>query len=392
MWFRKNENVKIGDINYNSYGGEGWEHLTNMLNTTIYDRSPVLTLYSEDNKVYRNKYKIVAVYEDSFPVEQEFIIYNKKHNHNVELSSDSGLYFKSSDTVIEKTITCKIDENVVPPSEDYNFEWYIDNTKVRTKEELKAWEIDINQRIQNGENVTTEELNEYKFISNVEIIEPNIITVSSTILDDIHKQVTVVCKIFILDNIFDIVEIVLKNQLSGQISVRDYYIEIENGNQVFQYNEAGISPTSARYEDPQKTLQLSCKLYDPAGGYIDRLSYTEIAWIVPIENTLIQVDNNLLQDNSNGLKNRIIGDICNFSIAEEYNYSFTNNQIICEIKYNEVTYRQSTDFFFGKVGDDGTNGTDVVVKISPITLSDILTEELLTLEIDETDEANITQE
>ena len=31
-----------------------------------------------------------------------------------------------------------------------------------------------------------------------------------------------------------------------------------------------------------------------------------------------------------------------------------------------MSYRQPTNFFFGKVGDDGTNGTDVVAKIDVV--------------------------
>ena len=54
------------------------------------------------------------------------------------------------------------------------------------------------------------------------------------------------------------------------------------------------------------------------------------------------------------------------AIKEKYNYNYTNNQIICNILYKDGVYSKETNLFFGKMGDVGTNGTDVVAKITPI--------------------------
>ena len=60
------------------------------------------------------------MYDSSLPVEQEFIIYNEKHNHDIELTAPSGLYFKKDANGV-KEIICKIDGSSTPPSTDYVF-------------------------------------------------------------------------------------------------------------------------------------------------------------------------------------------------------------------------------------------------------------------------------
>jgi hypothetical protein len=70
-------------------------------------------------------------------------------------------------------------------------------------------------------------------------------------------------------------EIVLTQVSTG--TLKGYYIEIENSSQVFQYNEAGVSPCSERYEQPYKPLPLSCKFYSPGGGIISEDKYT-VKW------------------------------------------------------------------------------------------------------------------
>ena len=79
-------------------------------------------------------------------------------------------------------------------------------------------------------------------------------------------------------------DIVLQND--GAATPEDYSIIIENGDQVFQYSESGVTPTSERNLDPQKILPLTCHFYDPAGLEIEEDTYT-VEWLVPIENTMV---------------------------------------------------------------------------------------------------------
>jgi hypothetical protein len=56
-----------------------------------------------------------------------------------------------------------------------------------------------------------------------------------------------------------------------------------------------------------------------------------------------------------------------------------------------MTYTKSTNFYFGKVGENGTNGTDIVAKIVPLAESTntALLKEPLTLCINEADPADV---
>ena len=65
--------------------------------------------------------------------------------------------------------------------------------------------------------------------------------------------------------------IVLNNgEEKGQ---RGYSIEILNGNQIFQYDEDGISPASNKFQIPQNLYPLEIKFYSPEGELIDPKLY-----------------------------------------------------------------------------------------------------------------------
>ena len=401
LWFKKNSSITANDKEYNPYGGEGWEHLPNNsgFDSAIPDRTKTLTLKAKDNNTYRNEYKVVIMYESSTTVQQEFTIYNEKYKHDIELVSDSGKVFGIGSG--SKTITCMIDDKVAA-SLDYNFKWMVqkpvDGSLYTILSETDKKNLETNKSTQEEEDW----YNAIKDIwwtgeqNGVDKESKYSVIVSSDALSDNNKQIKIICNITTDKINFGQTEIILSNN-KDMVSLSDYFIEIINGNQIFQYNEAGVSPASARYENPQVPQRLGCKFYDPAGGIINPLHYI-VTWQVPIENTLIKVDDSLLTKNPlTGQKDLLVGDVCDFTISDDYNYSYTNNQIICKIKLlntrseeETAEYRQSTNFFFGKIGDEGTNGTDVVVKITPVHKDyagdKILTEEVLTLNIDKTKE------
>ena len=75
-----------------------------------------------------------------------------------------------------------------------------------------------------------------------------------------------------------------------------------------------------------------------------------------------------------------------FNIADLYNPDAYNNQVTCHIAFNGKDYYKDTNLYIGKQGNNGTNGTDVVVKIDPAGTdpSGILTEQPLTLYVQKT--------
>ena len=58
--------------------------------------------------------------------------------------------------------------------------------------------------------------------------------------------------------------------LTNSLDIEDAYsLVIENGSQVFKYNEAGISPTSKAIDNPMTLQPLTFKVYDNLGNAIE---------------------------------------------------------------------------------------------------------------------------
>lgn len=246
---------------------------------------------------------------------------------------------------------------------------------------------------------------------------------------NINNSVTFRCNVFVtetpdsedeepIEYSFGSAEITLLNDDSAEPT--DYYIIIENGDQVFQYSESGVSPANDRYQDPLEILPLRCHFFDPAGLEVDNSTYS-VMWKVPIEDSLINITNVLeeelkgdpdeeenpdiddsetdtddsddsqapdtgnnpddqeenesvtLEDSlelnpATGKKEYFIPSYSSdylfpLSIKESYDFQALNNQVECIVKYQDKTWSQSTSFLFTKVGENGTNGTDIVAKI-----------------------------
>lgn len=402
MWFKKNSNITSSSVNYSMYAGAGWEHITSNNGKAIFDKAATLTIAAKDNIAYRNVYKVIGMYESSTIVQQEFTLYNNRHKHDIELVSDSGTSFGAG--AGKKRITCVIDGNSVVSS-DYHFVWYKETAngsryQIQDSEGLEELQKIIDN-VETNLSIKSSTKTELGSIFNIEWeTDTNYVIVDSTAVPN-NSKIKIICVISsITDNQeteLDEVEIILDSGYS--VNLKNYYIEIVNGNQAFQYNESGIAPSSDIYEDPIVPQTLSCNFYDPNGGIINPLRYN-VSWEVPISNTLIHVDSGSLTYNSiNDLNNLLKSDTCPFTINNEYNYNSTNNQIICMVEFDDgdglVTYRQPTNFFFGKIGDDGTNGTDVVSKITVLENDHqdlksnynnyTLLDELLTLKIEPND-------
>ena len=355
QWFKKDLKITSDSNYFSRLAGEGWRSL---------NTGSQLTIVKSDNPNYRNYYKVIGLYESSLPVTQEFIIYNNTNQHDIEIVSNSGTTFGQG--IESKILTCEIDKSTLEASL-YDYIWYKDNEQITIETENITWN------------------------------ESNQIIVSPEVITSLDNKVTFSCIVIDARSNGEIGSAELTLNKGQVFYLKNYWIEIVNGNQVFQYNESGISPSSDIFETPIVPNTLSCKFYDPNGGLIDPLKYT-VQWEIPISNTLINVDETKLDYNTDGTKNLIKENTCSFSLKNEYNYSAVNNQIVCIVNFENTDYRQSTNFFFGKVGDSGTNGTDIVAKIDVIPNQNSqfwapynnnrLETDLLTLEVTETTEIN----
>ena len=85
---------------------------------------------------------------------------------------------------------------------------------------------------------------------------------------------------------------------------------------------------------------------------------------------MIKYDKNSAKNDPTTGENRIFeGSEVAFEISNGYNPNTTNNNIYCVVTLGEKTFSKYTTLLFTKVGENGTNGTDMVAKIVPTSNS-----------------------
>ena len=171
-----------------------------------------------------------------------------------------------------------------------------------------------------------------------------------------------------------------KTQLEGM-----YSLNLEHGTQVFQYDGKGNSPTSPQLERKLEIQPLSFNLINNDGQeipYDQIVNNGYVKWIIPNTQTLLKGDES---------KEHVTGELditvtradlplaardynvysnlsqFSYSIEDQYDSKKNINYIWLHIKYKDMQFDAYTNFTFPKDGDPGTNGTDFVAKIVPVT-------------------------
>ena len=367
-WFAKDDRIDASSEEYNIYGGSGWRYLSSKGNNREMETS------GYENRAYENIYMLAAVYKEQVILKQEFTFYNEAASRNITIESDLGTTFSFDRGT--PVLTCMIDGNSSGfdsdyPDEYFTFSWskldeYGGTTALNvTYEDLKK---QYDEAVAAGL--------EYNIIASIRnrMIEMKGVEFDRNILkypiSQIAASATFSCSVFLKETetggsfFIGSAQITLSNE--DVASPTDYYILIKNGDQVFQYSESGVAPTSERYQDPQEVLPLECHFYDPAGLEVNAETYT-VKWKVPLDNTLIVAPREGMVINpATNLKEWYAQATYPLDIEDSYDYQATTNQVTCIVTYQGVEYQRDSDLFFTKVGENGTNGTDVVCKISPV--------------------------
>ena len=388
-WFAEDNRISADSEEYNMYGGAGWRYLKDKGNNYT------LTTYGNENRAYENKYMVVAVYKETMILKDTFILYNEAAARDLSISSSLGVKFSFDRGT--PTLTCLVDgkaDNFESGKVDgHKDEWFrfvwskvgeAGQTTIfnQTKEQLQAA---YDQGVIDGIG--------YAALSSLraQILEMEGVefTPGKNVLTYPVKQIdasaTFKCSVYLKDSdageeyYIGTASIVLQNE--GVASPTDYYIVIENGDQVFQYSESGVSPDDERYTDPLEVKNLECHFYDPAGLEVNNQTYA-VKWLVPLESTMIVTPKEGMT--LNPATNKIEwcqSQVYPMDIAADYDYQALNNQIKAIVTYQDEEYTQETTFLFTKIGENGTNGTDIVAKVYPIEQDSLPDNELLALEL-----------
>jgi len=385
-WFKEDPNIttlnsSVSD-GYNYLAGAGWRDLK------IKGTSKI-TLYAEENQAYKNNYRCVAVYEledGDVVLYTDFSIYNKDAGLEIILESDLGTEFAFDAGTPKVTAKIKTLED-----EDFQEKAFISNETTHNLPMYKyLWAIKDSSNdpvFLSDENNSSIKSSYYSLIQSIQkfkIIQKENKEIEEVALTENEQSwnatrikypvsalsagFTVTCYVQQLKlrnydyKYVDVgsASINFTNRLDGVAS--DYYISIVNGDQVFQYDEYGNAPTVSKLKEPLEILPLQCKLFSPSGIEVQGTNY-EVEWIFELENTLIIPKETLINNPKTGLIQMFKGHECTFDIEQLYNPNYYNNQITCHVQFAGKQIYKDTNFYFGKQGNNGTNGTDIVAKI-----------------------------
>lgn len=372
-WFRENASITMRSLNYCNYGGEGWECLNryNVVNSGADTKTWIsgpsgYNIKKSDISAGMATYKCVVVYNNVNTYEDSITIYNYDTLYELNIISDQGTIFYYDNG--NPTLTLTVNGSGVPDPE-LTYQWsVVDNngqyirlldTDIENTEynNAKSAYDTLMANIASGAAMPVANktaLESYKAIldkyEDIHRVEDNVIYKAQ--IKDITDYVIYKCTVYRGSVYIGTAAITLINNLNIEGL---YHLEIVNGEQVFNYNAMGVSPTNKALENPITIKPLSFKIYDNLGNELGDTVYRhcDIQWTIPKENTML-----IGNDATNVLTYP-------FEIANIYDNFKINNNIELTVKYKELNLKGQTTLSFLKDGDPGINGTDIICKIVP---------------------------
>lgn len=406
-WGIENVGITSNSNFYNKNLGRGWKCLNqkNVITGATETTEPVVEwLPSKDTFILTfeqatakdNRIKVAILYEDTI-VSKEINIQNLSNRvPEITIESDNGTEFYLDAGT--SNLTCKVN-NLEHLENNYRYFW---GTVSNTGYFISLGETDdFNTQFHSYQNT----INSYKQKTNptqaetatyeaaiaalkgfeyIQRVQRN--KIFNFQVNSITNFITIKCSVYKDGNYIGTGSIILTNSLSNPDG--GYSLALENGSAVFKYNESGTAPNSKSLENPLQIKALSFTLYDNFGEIVDknkllRFAGTEIKWQVPIKNTLIQIPSGV-----NGEPDPIQGEYEQgeqpdtvfysnieslvYDISSKYNPKNLNNQIKLHLKYKNMNLIAYTQFLFIKEGEDGTNGTDYILRIIPNSVDNII--------------------
>ena len=374
-WFKADPRITPTHEDYLKYGGSGWKCINpeKLSNSSI--EIPMSIVHNRENL-----FKCVAVY-DNKTFTKQFTIYNYAASYEISIESTEGVNFAYSTG--HPNLICHVLENGEEPKQSIRYQWKSVNSQ-NVNEDLNDTDMsqyqkkieqikDIENKVNSIPNVYwnsdynanltwQQRYDELKdFTSNFEKsqrVEGNIIY--NLNLYKIIDYTTFYCSCFTInDELIGTAKIVIYNQAA---TLAGYNLVINNGDQVFLYDQNGMSLQSAAIDQPYNISDLSYTLsYNGVPIDEQQLAFAIPTWKIPLKNTMIEMG----QQETLGDYLYKKGSTLTFDVSNKYNVSNSNNDIYLILQYNDQTFTTKTNFTFNKQGGIGTNGTKYQFKIIP---------------------------
>ena len=358
-WFRQDATITSYSKGYCKYGGQGWECLNKLSQNEDNHEKNFLPgnnkFIVENKKIYttKTKYKCVVIY-NGVAYSKEFEIKKLNAGYKIQIVSDEGFnfHYDSGNPTLQCVLTPLYPE--YPTEEDV---------------------ADIND-FENFQYVWAS-INKFGNFTSLE-------NDSNTYKVNISKIIsftTFKCSVYATSEnggktYIGTAQALITNKLQGDV---DYALVINNGTQLFLYNEEGLSPFETGLNDPMPIPALTFTIYDNKGNPLDEnaLQQVKVEWTAPTENTMLKIDDR--QFDSEDIQTSLDEkwktyknvDTFSYTIAKKYNISNNQNDITLKVNYNGMILTTKTNFTFLKQGDPGTNGTEYQVKIVPNATNDM---------------------
>lgn len=395
-WFIQNPSVTQKSAKYDQHGGKGWECInsysvvTEATSTAEEIRQYAsgkssLDIMKQDVVASSAIYKCVAIVNGQV-LEKQVKINNYDSNYTVKMNSSGGTEKDGSlyvyNNIGKITLSVSVDglgDNADKATyawgitdELNNFNTITENSELNTqiatlKRDIESMENQIANKVEGAlgkyQDLLPIRKSELASLEKQTRLDKNVYYNYNA--DNIVSFVTIACSVYVGDIFIgsDSVKIV------NDIQPANYSLVINNGTQVFKYDENGTAPNVSSLENPIDLKALTFDIYDKSGNAFTEESklQCDISWIVPTENTMLTIDSDLTADDmdENGYKTFKKISTFTYGIASKYNIKATDNNITLQIKYKDEILTAKTNLAFIKEGAAGTNGTDFTARIVP---------------------------
>ena len=374
-WFKADPRITPTHEDYLKYGGSGWKCINpEKLSNSSIEIPMDMVQYNRENL-----FKCVAVY-DNKTFSKQFTIYNYDAKYEVSIESTEGVNFAYSTG--HPNLICHVLKDGEELNQGIRYQWKSINSQninedlndtdtSQYQEKLQQMkdienEVNLNPDVYWNSNYDInltwqQKYNELKdFTLNFEKsqrVKGN--TIYNLNLYKIIDYTTFYCSCFIGEELIGIAKIVIYNQAAA---LAGYNLVINNGDQVFLYDQNGMSLQSAAIDQPYNISDLSYTLiYNGVPIDEQQLAFAIPTWKIPLKNTMIEMG----EQETSGDYLYKKGSTLTFDVSNKYNVSNSNNDIYLTLQYNDQTFTTKTNFTFNKQGGIGTNGTKYQFKIVP---------------------------